>query len=309
MPYRWASNVAAILCRILIPEASARRFFESLSFAAFRIEVLRILGVRSFPCGQALQRPAQRLSPRAAARGGGRTAQGRAQRDALAAPEGGLGKILGDGQDVGLRHVEGDRFDLRSRRTQAAPEGIQGVGAFAVADEDDGAALEIEHHGEVAMSFADGDLVDGQQTQVLELGLRETLLQVPFLYVLDGVPADAEVLGHVLDGHVLGQAKSVAFEGMRVAATRIGEVDGDLANEMARVAFDAWDREEQMSRSVADRQAAKEPRLAAMTGEPVRTAGGAAETIAVLFDREHDFALEVIGAGITVAANAEAVIE
>jgi hypothetical protein len=193
-------------------------------------------------------------------------------------------------QDIGLRHVEGD-------------------GSFAVADEDDDAAFEVEHHGEVAVPLADGDLVDGQQAQMLELGLGEMILQVPLLDILDGVSADAEMVGHVLDGHVPGQVQGVALEGMRVAATRIGEVDGNLADEVTGVAFNAGDREEQMGRTVVDRQAAKEPCLAAVAGELVQTAGGAAETIAILFDGEHDFAFEVVGAGITVAANAEAVIE
>ena len=143
----------------------------------------------------------------------------------------------------------------------------------------------------------------------LSLGFVKRL-QVPFLDVLDGVPADARMLGDVFDGHMLGQAQGVAFEGMRVAATRIGEVDGDLANEAARVAFDARDREEAVG-SVGRRSGKlrKSTRLAAMARELVRTAGGAAKTVAILFDREHDFTLEEVGAGITVAANAEAVIQ
>ena len=65
---------------------------------------------------------------------------------------------------------------------------------------------------------------------------------------------------------------------MRVAATRIGEVDGDSW----RMRPHAWHstrgtEKSRWGRSVADRQAAKEPRLAAMADEPVRTAGGASE--------------------------------
>jgi hypothetical protein len=54
------------------------------------------------------------------------------------------------------------------------------------------------------MPLADGDLVDGQKTQVLELRLGEVLFQVALLDVFDRVPTDAEVIGHVLDGHVPG---------------------------------------------------------------------------------------------------------
>jgi hypothetical protein len=287
----------------------AQRLLEAFPFAAFRVEVLRVLQqqptrpfehvlVQSF-LGLALELAAEVAEPVVEELDDVKAIEHQRR----------LRKVLLDRQNVGLRHVEGDGFDLRSRRTQAPPERLQGLGSLAVADEDDGAAFEVEHHGEVAMPLADGDLVDAQETQMLELGLGEALLQVPLLDVLDGVPTDAEMMGHVLDGHALGQLQGIAFEGMGVTAHGIGEVDGNLAEEPAGAAFDARDLKEQMSRAVADRQAAKESRFAAVTGELVRPAGGAAEAIAILFDREHDFPFEVFGAGITVAANAEAVVE
>jgi hypothetical protein len=45
------------------------------------------------------------------------------------------------------------------------------------------------------VALGDGDLVDGDAPQVLELGLGEAPRQVALLDVLDQVPADAQVGG------------------------------------------------------------------------------------------------------------------
>src|SRR5262249_57948935 len=96
---------------------------------------------------------------------------------------------------------------------QPLPEGLQRVAALAVADEDHGAAVEVHHHGEVAVPPGRGDLVDGDVPQVLELGLGESPRQVALLDVLDRVPADVEVAGHIEDGHAPRQLQGVALEG------------------------------------------------------------------------------------------------
>lgn len=92
---------------------------------------------------------------------------------------------------------------------------------------------------------------------------------------------------------------------MRVAATRRGEVDGNLAGEPAGVAFDAGNLQQHMAGSFADRQAAKQARLAPMAGEFGRAASRTTQMAAFLFDAEDDFAFKVVGAGVTVAANTE----
>ena len=85
---------------------------------------------------------------------------------------------------------------LAVRRPQALPERLQGLGALAVADEDHRAAAQVQDHGQVAMPLADGDLVDGDLLELLQLGLAEAALdRCALLDVLDDVPTDLQVLG------------------------------------------------------------------------------------------------------------------
>ena len=89
-------------------------------------------------------------------------------------------------------------------------------------------AEQVEHHGQVAVPLADGDLVDGDLLELVQLGLAEAALQVAGLDVLDDVPTDLQVLGHVLDGHVPRQLQGVALEGAGVVLLGIGKADLDL---------------------------------------------------------------------------------
>ena len=164
----------------------------------------------------------------------------------------GFGQVPSDGEGVGGGHVGGDGFDLGVGLSQAFPEGDQGVGAFSLADEDDGAAEEIEDDGEVAVAVADGDLVDGEASEFLEFGFAEASVQVAFEEVFDGVPTDLQVLGDGSDGHVGEQAESVAFEGVGEAAEGFGDPEGGLADDAAIAATEAWHRQAEIDRGVAE---------------------------------------------------------
>ena len=66
------------------------------------------------------------------------------------------------------------------------------------------------------MPLADVDFIDGNLLEFVQLWFAKPTLQVLGLDLLDGVPADLEMVGYVLDGHVLGEFQSIAFEGMGV---------------------------------------------------------------------------------------------
>src|ERR1700683_2484373 len=113
-----------------------------------------------------------------------------------------LGQVIAYGSDVGGRHIGGHGLDLGPGAAHAFPEGFQGFYAFAVADEDDDAAEQIEYHGEVTMALADGNFINGNLLELMQFGFAKAALEVAGLDVLDGVPTDLEVFGHILDGHV-----------------------------------------------------------------------------------------------------------
>ena len=78
--------------------------------------------------------------------------------------------------------------------------------------------------------------------------MNETALEAFGLDVLDRVPTDLQVLGHVLDGHLPGQVQSVALEGAGVAFLGIGKADLHLAHAVADGAPDTGHVESQEGR-------------------------------------------------------------
>jgi hypothetical protein len=135
------------------------------------------------------------------------------------------------------------------------------------------------------------------------------LLEVAFLNVLDRVPADAEVESNILDRHVPKQIQGIAFKGMRVAETWVGEGELPLSRDMTVVALDTWDSEEQVNPLGADWHQAKQSRLAAMGRDIGRVTNGTTEGCSILLDGEQDSALEVVGPGMLVAAHAKCLIK
>ena len=74
------------------------------------------------------------------------------------------------GTDIGWRHVGGHRLEAHFLTFEPSPERLQGLGAFAVADEDHGPAFQVQDHRQVAVPFADGDFVDGDLLELVQLG-------------------------------------------------------------------------------------------------------------------------------------------
>ena len=163
-----------------------------------------------------------------------------------------LRQVRRDRAAVRRRHVHGHRLDPRPAGPQPLPEGLQRIGPLAVADEDHGAAVQVQDDRQVAVPLGDRDLVNGDVPQVLELGLGIAAREVALLDVLDHVPADAEMLGDVADCHAARQLQGIALEGVGVAAPRVGEGDLDLAHDATILAFDARDGQDDEGGASAD---------------------------------------------------------
>ena len=162
-------------------------------------------------------------------------------------------QVVAHRPDVGRRHVRGHRFDLGPRPPQPPPERLEGIDTLAVADKHHRSGEQVQHHRQVAMALADGDLVDGDLLELVQLGLAETLLQGAGLDVLDHVPAHLEMLGHVLDGHVLRQLQDVPFEGAAVVLLGVGKTQLDLPCQAAVETVDPRHLEVQQDRLATDR--------------------------------------------------------
>jgi len=68
--------------------------------------------------------------------------------------------------------IASGRF-LETAKANAWGMSMETTSILAFADEDGHAGVEVEHHGQVLVPFPDGDLVDAEPPQTLELGAAE----------------------------------------------------------------------------------------------------------------------------------------
>ncbi len=59
------------------------------------------------------------------------------------------------------------------------------------------------------MPGTDGDLIDGQLSKLFQLGIGKSLFQIAFLNFFDHIPADVEMMGHIIDGHEATQFRGI----------------------------------------------------------------------------------------------------
>src|SRR5262249_23103778 len=157
----------------------------------------------------------------------------------------------------------------------------------------------------VAVSLGNGDLVDGDLTEVPQLGLGVAAAQVSLLDVLDDVPTDAQVSGHIEDGHAPRKFQRVTLEGLGISPPRVSEVELHLADQRTGLAGDTRDGEHDARRSAANGQR-PEPSLHMPAGPNVaRAAALTPECLGFLSDREDHFAAQILGADVLVAADGE----
>ena len=169
--------------------------------------------------------------------------------------------------------------------------------------------VEIQHHGQVTMAPADGDLVDGDPPQVPQPGSAEPTLEFGLQDRLHQVPAHPEVLGHIPHRHALGQLQHVAGEPVRVAMLVRRERNLGLPYRPARLALQARHLQLDPNRPAPDGKAAEAPHPPAFSDHPAIPTYAAPELLIGLSDGKVDLAPDVGGPLIEVAVNAKSVVQ
>jgi hypothetical protein len=157
--------------------------------------------------------------------------------------------------------------------------------------------------------MTNADLVDGYLLELAQTRLLKAVLQVAFLDVLDGIPADAEMMGHVLNRHEPTQLQGITLKSLDVTATRVGEGQRDLTGDTTRPALDPRDRQDDPGGLVSDRHGSERACLVAVVDDlpraTLRTTAGAR----ALLDGEHNGPLGLFGLDVVVATKAEGVVQ
>ncbi len=73
------------------------------------------------------------------------------------------------------------------------------------ADVNDPAGLVVQHHGQVALTLADGDLIDRQNTKLAKIRLTIVGFQILLVDVFDCFPVQLKMPGDIGDCHHLAQ--------------------------------------------------------------------------------------------------------
>src|SRR5262249_17488026 len=156
---------------------------------------------------------------------------------------------------------------------------------------------------------ADGDFVDGDFSELVQLGFAETTRKRAGLDVLDGVPTDLQVLGDAFDRHVPGQFQGVALEAPGVPLAEVGESHLHLPGPEADKTKHARHLEAQLHRLAADRQRPKSTLLTSVGPDVGVAAVGTTQAFARLFNANgHPTALKGL-ADVTVADHTEGMIQ
>lgn len=154
--------------------------------------------------------------------------------------------------DIGWRHVHRDGFNFRPRAFQPLPERFQCVRSFAFAHENHRSGIKVHDERAVAMPLGDRDFIDGNAAQPFQLWLPKPTFDILLLDIFDDVPADTQMACNVLYGLRLAQLAGVSLKVLGVGSTMVGKWNMNLANDVARLAEDSWDRQDNERRARSD---------------------------------------------------------
>ena len=140
--------------------------------------------------------------------------------------------FLLDGFDIGIPHVHHNGFQLFSLfGCHAREESLQCPGFSVFAHPNHSAGLVVENHRQVAVAFADGHFVYGQDAKPLTIGYPVVSLQKLLIDSLDRFPVQVQMMGHLLDSHEFAKLVNVTRQSLGHPQIRIEQIelfDGNL---------------------------------------------------------------------------------
>ena len=130
-----------------------------------------------------------------------------------------------------------------------------------------------------------------------------------FVNVLDHVPADAEVNGHILDRHPPTMLSSILLEAVRKGSAWFRERNLRLADDLANATAHAVKSGPEEDRLRSPRNGLEEAMHLAMTDQIHRAACRAADGGRILPDGEEDLPVNEVCALVDEAADAQGMVQ
>ncbi len=131
-----------------------------------------------------------------------------------------------DGQDIGVPHIHHHRFQLLPLSgSHTREESPKGPGFSVFAHPNHTPSLVIQDHRQVAVTFADGDFVYGQDAKPLIIGLPVLLLQQLPIDSPDCFPVQSQMRRYLLDGHNLAELENITRQSLGHPQVRIEQIE------------------------------------------------------------------------------------
>jgi len=135
-------------------------------------------------------------------------------------------------QNIGALHVHHNGSQVFSPfACHAREEPPKGSGFSVFAHPDHSPGLVVQDHCQVAVSFADGDLVYGQDAKILIIGLSIVPHQKLLVHSPDCFPVKVQMKRHLLDSHEFAKLVNVMQQSLGHPQIRIEKMrlfDGNL---------------------------------------------------------------------------------
>ena len=130
------------------------------------------------------------------------------------------------GQNIGVSHVHHYGFQVFSLfERHAREESPKGAGFSVFANPNHSPSLVVENHRQIAVAFADGDLVYGQDTKPLIIGLPVVSLQELLIDSLDCFSVQSPMKGHLLDSHNPAKLVNITRQSLDYSQERIEQIE------------------------------------------------------------------------------------
>jgi len=131
-----------------------------------------------------------------------------------------------DSQDIGIPHIHHYGFQVFSLSgSHAREESPKGPGSAVLSDPNHTPGLVVQDHRQVAVAFADGDFVYGQDAKPLIIGLPVLFLQELLIDSLDCFPVQSQMTSHLLDGHDLAELENITRQSLGHPKVRVEQIE------------------------------------------------------------------------------------
>lgn len=121
--------------------------------------------------------------------------------------------VKGHCQDVRVPHVHSHSFNIAflffAHHLKELMKRFEGT---SLGHPDDPSRFVIQDDGHILMPFLDGNLVDGKDSQTVEVGSTILFLQEGLVDLLDGLPIESQMLGDFCYGHRLAELEDISSQ-------------------------------------------------------------------------------------------------